>query len=403
MMIALDKSKRYVVACSYGPDSMALLDMLLKEHYDVVVAHVNYHKRDVSNFEEQSLRNYCQEHSVKIEVLDTKELKCVGNFQNWAREIRYSFFKDVCKKHDCVAVLVAHQQDDLIETYLMQKQRGGYVKNPGIADKTRIFDVDIIRPLLGYSKADLLAYDKENSVPFSIDISNLSNDYTRNKIRHEIVEKTSREERQKIIDEISDFETFETDTSSVYLLKEFLKKSNKEMVEIISEYIHSFGYHLNLSESFINEIRKAFLSKKTYIEIKLCEDLVLTRDQGLVILPNKKRVLNYSICIENKDNVVDNDLFLIDFSLGADDRNINESDYPLIVRPVDKNDKYLIKDYFKEVRRLFIDWKLPHYLRQSWPGIYNKEGKLIYIPRYRAKFVDNHKSKFVIKFANPKL
>ena len=87
-MIALDKSKRYVVACSYGPDSMALLDMLLKEHYDVVVAHVNYHKRDVSNFEEQSLRNYCQEHSVKIEVLDTKELKCIGNFQNWAREIR---------------------------------------------------------------------------------------------------------------------------------------------------------------------------------------------------------------------------------------------------------------------------------------------------------------------------
>ena len=321
-MIALDKSKRYVVACSYGPDSMALLDMLLKEHYDVVVAHVNYHKRDVSNFEEQSLRNYCQEHSVKIEVLDTKELKCVGNFQNWAREIRYSFFKDVCKKHNCVAVLVAHQQDDLIETYLMQKQRGGYVKNPGIADKTRIFDVDIIRPLLGYSKADLLAYDKENSVPFSIDISNLSNDYTRNKIRHEIVEKMSREERQKIIDEISDFETFETDTSSVYLLNDFLKKSNKELVSIISEYIHGFSYHLNLSESFINEIRKAFLSKKTYIEIKLCNDLVLTRDQDLVILLNKNHVLNYSIIIENKDNVVDNDLFLIDFSLGADDRNL---------------------------------------------------------------------------------
>lgn len=401
-MISLDKNKKYLVACSFGPDSMALLDMLLKENYDVIVAHVNYHKRDVSDFEEESLRKYCRKHNVPIEVLDTKDLKCEGNFQNWAREIRYLFFKDVADNHNCSAVLVAHQQDDLIETYLIQKQRGGYVKNPGIAEKTRIFGVEVIRPLLSYSKAELLNYDNENNVPYSIDVSNLTNDYTRNKIRHEIVEKMSDDERQKLLDEICSIKFTRSDFSRVYRVDDFLSKSNKEIVAIISEFIHDYGNHLDLSEAFINEIRKAVLSKKTYIVIKLTEDLVFTREQGLVILLNKNETPNYLITVPDKSFALDNDLFTIDFSNGANDRNINDSDYPLTIKPVDGSDKYIIKDYSKDVRRLFIDWKVPHYLRNCWPGIYNKEGKLIYIPRYRANFVDNHKSKFVIKFANPK-
>ena len=402
-MINLDKNQKYVVACSFGPDSMALLDMLLKEKYDVVVAHVNYHKRDVSNFEEESLRKYCKEHNVPIEVLDTVNLKCEGNFQNWAREIRYSFFKNVLDKHNCSAVLVAHQQDDLIETYLIQKQRGGYVKNPGIAEKTRIFDVDIIRPLLSYSKSDLLAYDNENNVPYSIDASNLTNDYTRNKIRHEVVEKLNDKERKEILAEIASQKRSEQEIFNVYSCDEFLKKTNQEIVSAISEFVHSNDEHVDLSKDFINEIRKAIQSDKSYVEINLYKNLFLTREQGLVILVNKDETTDYCYILSNKNAIVDDDLFLIDFSKGESERNISESDYPLTIKPLSKNDKYTIKNYLKEVRRLFIDWKVPHYLRSCWPGIYNKEGKLIYIPRYRANFIDNHVSKFVIKFANPKM
>ena len=402
-MISLDKNKKYLVACSFGPDSMALLDMLLKENYDVVVAHVNYHKRDVSDFEEESLRKYCRKHNVPIEVLDTKDMKCEGNFQKWAREIRYFFFQDVADKHNCSAVLVAHQQDDLIETYLIQKQRGGYVKNPGIAEKTCIFDVEVIRPLLSYSKADLLAYDNENNVPYSIDVSNLTNDYTRNKIRHEIVEKMSGDERQKILEEIQSQSTSDQDFTNVYSVADFLNKSNKEITSIISEFIHRYDRHLDLSEDFINETRKAIQSKKPYLEINLLDSIFLTREHGLVILLNKDETTNYEYVINDQSNIVEDDLFEIDFSSGAEDRNISKTDYPLTIKPVSKNDKYIIKDYVKEVRRLFIDWKVPHYLRNCWPGIYSREGKLIYIPRYREEFVDSHKSKFLIKFANPKL
>ena len=56
-MLNLDKNKKYLLACSFGPDSMALFDMLLKEGYKFAVAHVNYRLRSEADDEEISLRN----------------------------------------------------------------------------------------------------------------------------------------------------------------------------------------------------------------------------------------------------------------------------------------------------------------------------------------------------------
>lgn len=399
-MINLDKNYKYIVACSFGPDSMALLDMLIKEEFDIVVAHVNYHKRKESNLEEELLKKYCSERNAVCEVLDTAGLTCDKNFQEWARELRYKFFADLIKKYDAKAVLVAHQQDDVIETYLMQKKRGGFYKNPGIAEKTSIFGVDVIRPLLDYSKQDLLDYDLQNEVPFSVDSSNLSNDYERNKIRHEIVEKMSRQERTKILKEIEEQSESVGSFSKSYSVDEFVSLSDKELTYLISSFIEANDEHIDLSKSFLNEIRIALQSKKPNVRIPINENLSICKEYLSVMFFDKRFQISYSYLIDKKTKIND-DLFEIDFSMGAEDRNILDSDFPLTIRPVDKNEMIKIKDYDCEVRRLFIDWKVPYSLRSCWPGIYNHEGKLIYIPRYRKDFMDNHPSKFVIKFANP--
>ena len=396
-MKGLDKNKKYIVACSFGPDSMALLNMLIVEGYDVVVAHVNYHKRDASNFEEESLRKYCKDYNVQIEVFDTSGLICDKNFQEWAREVRYSFFKKVLDKFNAEAVLVAHHQDDLIETYLMQKQRGGFVKNPGIAEKTTIFDVEIIRPLLSYSKADLLKYDKENNVPFSIDCSNLTDAYNRNKIRHNIVDKMSKDERNKTLSDIETIRKQEIEFKTVWPINDFLNLSDYQMTMVVSNFVETNSKHIDISSKFIQEIRQVLSSDKSIIEIKLSNKLFLMKDYGEVRFVDKEKIITYRYEL-NKGNHINDNLFEIDFSKGQEDRNIYDTDYPLVIKPVDKDDFLRIKDYECKVRRLFIDWKLPHHLRDSWPGIYNKDGKLIYVPRYRKDFVDNHTSKFVIKF-----
>ena len=399
-MRLLEKDKKYVVACSFGPDSMALLNMVILEGYDVVVAHVNYHKRDVSNFEEESLKKYCLEHNVKFEVLDTSNLVCDKNFQEWAREVRYSFFKTVLDKYACEAVLVAHQQDDLIETYLMQKERNNFVKYWGIAEKTSIFNVKIIRPLLSYSKQDLLNYCDKNNVPYSIDESNLTGLYKRNQIRHDIAEKLTEKERTQIIDEI------DQKNASIELLKcenisvqNFLNLNDEQITFFIAEFLEENDEHIDISRLFISEIRKAFSSDKNYVSIKLSEHINLTKDYELVCFIDTRKKIDYKLTV-NLNEKIDNDLFEIYFDESNLDRNVCVSDFPLTIKPVDKNESIQVADYEVEVRRLFIDWKLSHRLRECWPGVYNKDGKLIYIPRYRENFVDNHTSTFVIKFTS---
>lgn len=396
MKINLDKDFKYVVGVSFGPDSMALLDILNKLNYDVIVCHVNYHKRKESDYEEKSLKEYCSKRNIQCFVFDTKGMVPIKNFQNWAREIRYRFFKQIADKCGAKAVLVAHQQDDLIETYLMQINRKSYVKYWGIAGETELFGIKVIRPLLTYKKCELLRYCEENSVPYSIDSSNLENHYTRNIIRHSSVEKMSNDERTKIIEEIKKRNLNICEIQSNTLsLEEFEKLSYEQLISFINNSLKDS--HINLSNSFYCEILKAMNSDKNFVEIKLKDNVYLTKDYQKIKIV-KKESFSYSIQLKEPGDF-ENDLFKIDFSLGALDRNVYPDSYPITIKPVRKDEYYGVKDYQCKVNRLFIDWKVPHELRNLWPGIYDKNNNLIYIPRYREKYIDDHKSILVIKFA----
>ena len=163
-MLNLDKNLKYLLACSHGPDSMALFYMLKEEGYNFAVAHVNYHLREESNLEQEQLEAYCAKTGVQLFVKDVDEYLGNNNLEEKCRIIRYSFFKELVAENGFDAVLIAHNQDDLIETYLMQKRRQNLVQFFGIKEKPIIFDVKIIRPLLSYSKQELLMFCDLNKV-----------------------------------------------------------------------------------------------------------------------------------------------------------------------------------------------------------------------------------------------
>ena len=392
LKLNLDKNKKYVVACSFGPDSMALLFATLKNNLKIVVAHVNYHKRNASNFEQASLTKFCEENNVEIEVLDTANLKVTGNFQEWAREVRYKFFKNLVEKYGAEGVLVAHQEDDVIETYLMQKNRKNLVKYWGIREENEILGVKVIRPLLGYTKQELLEYDIENKIPYSIDESNLTDHYSRNKVRHSIVEKLTKQERKNIISEIKNKQKNNKKFVPKISYKNFAKMSYEEVVRFIDFYMSKHCEHRDLSFKFIEEIQKSFATNAN-ISFKITEHVVLSKIYDEVEIGENEDFYVYELVVDRK---VKNEFIEIDFSMGAEDRGIKDEDFPLIVRNVNPKDKIKVKDYFVEVRRQFINWKMPAHLRKMWPGVYNKNNELIYVPRYRKEFVDNHKSIFKI-------
>lgn len=388
----LIKDKKYVVACSFGPDSMALLSATLENGLNIVVAHVNYHKRDVSNYEERSLKEFCASRNIPCEVLDTTGLKCDKNFQEWARELRYKFFSDVVKKYNADAVLVAHQEDDVIETYLMQKKRGNIVKNAGIAEEIQIQGTKILRPLLSYSKQFLKDYDDENNIPYSIDASNLSDDYERNKIRHHVVAKMSEEERQQIINECTSTCNKRINIKSTFSLNEFKKINYFDFVMIADHFMNLVGEHTDLSQKFFKEILKTLASTHC-VSFNITNSVRLEKNYDFVEFVNAQKIKEYSYKFSGKFK---NDFIEIDFTQGAEDRGLQTNNNCLILRNILPTDSYFINNYKKEIKRLYIDWKMPLYLRKVWPGIYNEKGELLYTPRYRKNYVDNHKSIFKI-------
>lgn len=388
----LDKNKRYVLACSFGPDSMSLLNAALNEKLDFVVAHVNYRKREASEFEQLSLQKFCEERKIKLCVLDLKGVEHKNNFQAWARKVRYEFFKDVLIKEGAEAVLVAHQEDDVIETYLMQKNRKNFVKSWGISEENEIFGVKVIRPLLQYSKRKLQQYDDDNKVPYSIDESNLTDHYSRNKIRHSVVEKLTEVQRKSLLDEIKNSSVSDVEKKTTYKFEEFMNFKYEQIISLLAFYMEKTKAHRDLSKKFIEEIRKAFKTKST-LRIELTDSIWLEKDYEYIYLVNAKKVKPYKNVFKQK---FDSSFISIDFSAGAEDRGITNSEQEFMIKNLSKSDNYIIKDYSSKVSRLFIDWKMPLFLREVWPGIYDKNMKLIYIPRYRENFVENHKSKFKI-------
>lgn len=192
---------KYVVAVSGGADSMTLLDQCVKKKQSICVAHVNYQKRDTAMRDQMIVEKYCQEHQIECFVLSCdEELK--GNFQAAARDFRYAFFKQLCLEQNCEGVMVAHQQDDVLETYLLQKESSRIPLVYGLASSCIIEGLKIERPLLSMTKQDCYDYCHRYHIEYGDDESNFTDVYHRNRIRHHVVEHLTSQQRQQLLDEI---------------------------------------------------------------------------------------------------------------------------------------------------------------------------------------------------------
>ena len=399
-MLNLRKNVTYLLACSFGPDSMALFSLLLKEEIKFEVAHVNYHLREESNSEEAQLRQYCEQKNIVCHVFDVKET-ITKNIEARCREIRYSFFAELYKNGQYEAVLVAHQEDDLIETYLMQKDRKNLVNYFGIKEETVINGVPVVRPLLGYTKQQLEQHCLGYQVPFAVDQTNLTRAFKRNRIRMDVVSKLTREERNKILKEINNKNN---ELERIYQKIDQVGNNTGDLLALSSK---EFAYYLykqtvlinpnyHITHKCVDEVMKLMRSKKPNIILRLGQNIIVEKSYNELIVREIKEASDYSFEIIEPCEM-DNEFFYLDFRGDTSNRNVKREDYPLTIRTYQANDKYIIKDYEVPVRRLFIDWKMPLSLRKRWPIILNRDNKIIYIPRYRKDFTFKVVPNFYVK------
>ena len=400
-MLNLDKNQKYLLACSHGPDSMALFFMLKEEGYKFAVAHVNYHLREESDDEQKELEDYCAKNNIELYVKEVNESLGENNLEEQCRIIRYTFFKKLVNKYHFYAVLIAHNQDDVIETYLMQKTRQNLVEFFGIKENPIIFDTKIIRPVLGFTKQELLMFCDINKVEYSIDKTNLQDVFLRNKIRHQVVEKMSKEERNKILEEMAlENEKLAKIQEKISRIKtktieEYNRLSDDEFLYAIVRLGRTLKPNFVMSRTQGLEIRKIFKSDKANISVDISGlKLVKSYDSFDLIKDDDKQDFSYEI---KEPTMLDTEYFYLDFTGDTSNRNVASNDYPLTIRNAKPEDTYLISGYTKQLRRLFIDWKVPLPLRKRWPVIVNKDGIIIYVPRYQKNFKKEDDCNFYVK------
>ncbi len=404
-MLSLKKDGTYLLACSFGPDSMALLNMLIEQNIQPIVCHVNYHRRPESDMEQTGLEQYCLSHNLELNVLDTKGLKPTGNFQAWARNVRYRFFKDLYKEYHADALLVAHHEDDLIETFLLQKARKSLLLFYGMAFKIENFGMTILRPLLSFSKSSLLTYCEHNQVPFSIDSSNLTDHYQRNRIRHSLVEKMTHSERFGILSEIQ--QKNEENQNILAHLKELFPSFDRvSILEVNTLSLEAFTLllylmvkekkiYFPLALDRIHQVRDLCHSYKPNSFIPLSEKWQFERQYDLLFLSSPLHIEPYRFVLKVPGPLVC-PYFKVDFSVDYLKQNITLQQYPITVRPAMKGDTVYVGQRNKRLNRLFIEWKLPMRLRKIWPVVIDKNGRLIYVPRYQKDPGFPPQSNFVI-------
>lgn len=187
--LAFLKEKKLLVAVSGGLDSMVLVHLLQQLDYDISIAHCNFNLRgEESDGDEDFITTYAKKNNLEFFVTNFNTALFASynklSIQVAARQLRYLWFDELLCENNLDYLLTAHHLDDSIETFLINFTRGtGLEGLTGIPEQNG----KIVRPLLPFTRDEILAYAKESNIQWREDSSNASDKYLRNKLRHDVV------------------------------------------------------------------------------------------------------------------------------------------------------------------------------------------------------------------------
>lgn len=397
-----------VVGVSAGPDSMCLLNLLEKKTNKIIVCHINHNIREQSIIEEEYLKTYCQEHNLIFESMTIKEYK-ENNFENEARKIRYKYYEEILNKYNSNKLFLAHHGDDLIETILMKIERVSNIEGyAGIKRISKLKNYDIIRPLLPYTKEDIITYNKSHNITYYIDSSNTNIDYTRNWYRHKVLPILKEKDKNIHLKFLKYSETLQE--YNEYIDREINKKLstiyqnniinidvlNKEdyfLKKNILYYIMNDIYNNEsniITEKHIQNILTMINSNKPNLSINMPQSKILVKEYNkLYIKKNIKEEKKYKIIFEDTTKIDSLEIKKVseEKSDGNNICRLNSKDikFPLYIRNRKDGDYMILKNsnYKKKIKEIFIENKLPISKRNNYPLLVDSDDKVLWIPNIK--------------------
>ncbi len=310
-----------IVGVSGGPDSVFLLHALssLKQqikkekniNYTLHAAHINHMVREQAeashdaNLAKRLADRYnATFHLLKIDVVaEAKRLK-IGT-EECGRNIRYEFFEKVKKTVGGTKVAVAHNAGDNAETIILNFVRGAGIN--GLSGMDIKSSGNVIRPILNISKKDILEYLNANNIEYAIDKTNLENDYTRNKIRNDLIHKIETEYNPNIINALNRMATInKLDLEIIHEAVEEKHKALNVKKEQDKIYISTKEFNKNSTAMKYQLIRRIITELCGNIQ---CVEMIHIKDTCKLIeasITGKQYILGnkYKVVIEKKNIAV---------------------------------------------------------------------------------------------------
>lgn len=375
---------KWLVGISAGPDSMALLHMCIELQMDIVCAHVNYHHRDEANEEADYVRHQCKKYGITVFVLDDS-FSYTKNFEAEARNWRYDFFANIVKQQNLKGVLIAHHEDDLLETYFMQEEKQSIPAFYGLKEDFMYHGILVKRPLLSYTKQQLLNYCEAHTIQYYIDQTNYDETLTRNRIRHQIVEKMNRFERDMVLQEIRKknairqerkcrVETYIRNRKiDLKLYRSLLMEDRLELLRMFLEEVYT-----GISKAYLQQIDCILMKQNDFIIP--CKNKHIVQEEGKFFLFTLKEKYCDIYCDIQSLLKVKNQYYIVqNGEPGIYACTLFEEDFPICVRSAKVKDFIQMRYGKKKVSRFFIDRHIPKYKRIYWPVIENKKGDVIFV------------------------
>ena len=401
-----------VAAVSGGCDSSVLLHILWRlsteMNFKILCAHINHNLRgSESERDEKFVSSLCEKYGIECRVLSADVAAFANEHrlstEEAGRKLRYEFFEHCASElGENAKIATAHSLSDCAETYIFNSARGASLSGicgiPPVRGK-------IIRPLIEFSREQIEAYAAEHGVDYVTDSTNLTDEYTRNKIRHGVIpvmkEINPGFEKaflrlSKNLSETRDFVDSEAekllsaaetekgyDTSVLGKAHPALRNRAAAMILEKSGFGSDFERTLRLSERFGGEDFKEELSKNAY----------LVQKRGILrkeIKPEKSPAIEEKPFAEGKTELFPGKTAEISFLSPEEFKNSYKvNNYVLkdtfdydkiegtaVVRSRREGDKADIHGGTKTLKKLFIEEKIPAEKRSSVAVVSDEKGVL---------------------------
>ncbi|PRD49086.1 tRNA lysidine(34) synthetase TilS [Sphingobacterium haloxyli] len=410
--LGISVNDKVLLAVSGGRDSMLMAHLFLAAGYPCVIAHCNFHLREVdADLDEQLVKEFAEQHKVPFFVRHFQTNDYAEEYglstQMAARELRYAWFKELREQQGALWIAIAQHQDDHIETVLLNLTRGtGLQGLQGILPKRG----NIIRPILFLSSEEITTSVEELQIPFRDDQSNFSTKYARNKVRLEIIPKFREISPefddimcenivhfQEAYDLLQSFvvpirnESFIPVGSLIRISKAKLEP-HLQRLPLLFELFKPYGF----SKSVLADMRKHWNGEPGKIFCSTQYELLLDREDVWLKVQKEKQcshvvkihVDTAAFSFANREFAVSIDG---DTSLRRSE-NVLQADFeklqfPLVLRFWKEGDYFYplgMGGKRKKVSDYFIQKKIGRYEKDTIPILINGNGDVLWIVNYRA-------------------